>query len=163
MAIVKASRTINLPSEGSLTELRFYVVFTTPAATKVALGVANGLAHNLGARLILLVAQVVPFPLPLDRPPVHEAITSEVLSRLVSDKQVDTSVQVYLCRDRNETVRQELAAESIVLVGTRGRWLRRAEWALAKQLRNDGHHVILVANDETHALEAGMERVQPSR
>ena len=124
--------------------LRLYVVFTTLEGTKAALQVANGLARDLAAKVTLVVLQIVPYPLPLDRPPVHSKVAEKPLSELASGQGADISVSVYLCRDREETLRQKLPADSVVLIGTRRRWLDFAERALAGRLRHDGHHVIVV-------------------
>ena len=48
--------------------LEVVVLFTTMAETRSALEAASALAHGLSARVRLLVAQVVPFPLPLSEP-----------------------------------------------------------------------------------------------
>ena len=50
--------------------LRVTVVFTTAEGTIAALRTAAGLAKNLGARMALVVTEVVPFHFPLDHPPV---------------------------------------------------------------------------------------------
>ncbi len=44
------------------------VVFTTVPATLIALQRGGELAQQLGARIRILVPQVVPYPLPIDRP-----------------------------------------------------------------------------------------------
>ena len=151
------------PARSQDPQLDVYVVYTTPERTKVALRVANGLARGLGARLTLLVAQIVQYPLPLDRPPVQADFTERALSELASGQDVDTNVKVYLCRDRDETVRHELTAESVVLIGSGAQWWHRAERRLAARLRHDGHHVILVGNNKLHAVGPAVVRMQSSR
>ena len=163
MAIVRAPETTSPPAKSRDPHLEVYVVFTTPERTKAALQVANRLARGLGARLTLLVAQIVSYPLPLDRPPVHADFTERTLSQLASGQDVDTSVKVYLCRDRDVTLRQELAADSLVLIGTRTRWLRDAGRKLAGLLRRDGHQVILVETNRLHVIGPAMVRMQSSR
>ena len=51
-------------------KLNIAVVFTSVASTLTALKEAGNLASDLGARIMLVVPQVVPYPLPLDTPPV---------------------------------------------------------------------------------------------
>jgi len=163
VAIVRAPETTFPPAKSQEPPLDVYVVFTTPERTKTALQVASGMARCLGARLTLLVAQIVSYPLPLDRPPVQTDFTERALSQLASGQDVDTSVKVYLCRDREQTVRQELAADSIVVIGTRARWLSRAERKLARLLKHDGHYVILVETNKLHAIGPAMVKIQSIR
>jgi hypothetical protein len=62
------------PSRSALEEadqkLNIAVVFTSVEATPAALKEAGALATSLGARITLLVPQIVPYPLPLESPPV---------------------------------------------------------------------------------------------
>jgi len=51
-------------------QLNIAVVFTSVESTLAALKEAGNLANSLGARITLVVPQVVPFPLPLETPPV---------------------------------------------------------------------------------------------
>src|SRR6266849_4711039 len=51
-------------------QLEVAVVFTSAAPTIAALKKAGALADRLSARINLVVPQTVPYPLPLDSPPV---------------------------------------------------------------------------------------------
>lgn len=143
---------ISPPPEERGPELQLYVVFTDLAATNVALIAANHLAHDLDARVTLLLAQVVPYPLPQECPPVSLEFTEEVLSRLPCHN-AETTVHVYLCRDRDETIRQALLPDSIVVIGGRKRWWRNGEKTLARLLRRDGHRVIVFDTNRLHPVE----------
>jgi hypothetical protein len=103
---------------------------------------AGRLARDLGARVTMLAAQVVPYPLPLEKPPVAVEFTKQALLRMVSEEDIETAIEVRLCRDSQETIREALAPESVVVMGRRGRWWPIREWMLAWKLRRDGHHVI---------------------
>jgi hypothetical protein len=142
--------------------LRLYVIGTTPERTRRVLEIACALARDLDAKLSVLVAQPVPYPLPLDQPPVHADFIEGAWSQLARGQGIDTNVTVCLCRDRDETVRQRLAAGSIVLIGIRRRWLRSAEHILARMLRRDGHRVILV-DTKPGTLRSSIVRMQSSR
>ena len=85
---------------------------------------------------------MVPYPLPLDRPPVPVEFTERTLRALASEQTVETVVEFYLCRDREDTIRQVLKPESIVVIPGRKRWWPTADNRLAKLLRRDGHRVI---------------------
>jgi len=124
--------------------LRLHVIYTNPQTTQASLNVANLLAHDLGATLELLVATVVPYPLPLNSPTAPSHFTEEFLSALVSKCEVDVNVKVLLCRDREETIPHWLPAESIAVIGRRRRWGPESSWRLIRTLRQKGHHVIVV-------------------
>ena len=117
---------------------------------RAAHSLAGKLARDLGARVTLLAAQVVPYPLPLERPPVAVEFTERALLWMVSDEEVETAIEVRLCRDSEETIRQALAPESVVVMGGRRRWWPIREWLLAWKLRRDGHHVIYADSSDNH-------------
>src|SRR5690242_19970056 len=85
--------------EHPLIRLNIFVAFTSIRSTLVALKEAGALASSLDARLTLLVPQVVPYPLPLERPPVLVEFNEKRFRVIASTSPVQTSVQIYLCRD----------------------------------------------------------------
>ncbi len=104
------------------------------------------MARDLHARITLIVAQVVPYPLPLADPDVPVQFTERVLESLAVE---DTTIEIYLCRDRNETIRRALPPDSLVIVGARKRrwwpsWLPSRESQLTRLLRHDGRRVLVV-------------------
>jgi hypothetical protein len=109
---------------------------------RAALRVAGTLVRDLGARVTVLAAQVVPYPLPLEKPDVAVEFTEQALLRMVGDEEVETAIEVRLCRDSEETIRKALPPDSVVVMGGRRRWWPIREWMLAWRLRRDGHHVI---------------------
>jgi hypothetical protein len=165
MTCVRAAERLSIapPPHERGPDLQLYVIFTDLPATNLALQAANQLALDLNARVTLLVAQVVPYPLPQECPPVSIEFTEQVLSRLLGDKEVETAVHVYLCRDRNETIRQALGPDSIVVIGGRKRWWRNGEKTLARLLRRDGHRVIVFDINRFHLAEALFKNVGSTR
>lgn len=123
--------------------LNISVVFTSVAATLVALKEAAALASSLGARITLLVPQVVPYPLPLESPPVLVEFNEKRFRVIASESPVETKVQIYLCRDPFETLTLVLNASSLVVLGGPKRWWPTPEGRLARKLRKAGHEVIL--------------------
>ena len=107
---------------------------------------ASRMAHGLGARVAVHLPREIPYPLPLVAPPVAVSFTEERLLCVARNQLLDTSLQIYLCRDLTETVRGLLKPESIVVLGGPKRWWRTREVKLAQILKRDGHHVI-----STHA------------
>ena len=154
MARVNAVTTISItsPAREKDPNLQLYVPFTDLEATKAALETASHLARDLSARLVLLFAKLVPYPLPLEAPPVSSAFTAGVLSQLAVEQEADVPARVYLCRDRDVTIRHALGPGSLVVMGFRKRWWLNRTPPLARLLKRDGNEVILV----------GISRFQPA-
>ncbi len=122
--------------------LNIAVVFTSVDSTLAALKEAGALASSLGAQITLLVPQVVPYPLPLESPPVLVEFNERRFRVIASQSPVETSVRIYLCRDPLETLTRALSTGSIVVLGERKRWWPTREKKLARQLRRAGHEVV---------------------
>jgi hypothetical protein len=123
--------------------LNIDVVYTSIDATLAALRRAAELASRLAARITLVVPQVVPYPLPLESPPVLLDWSERRFRVIAEESPVETTVQIYLCRDRIQTLSAVLKPRSVVVVGVRGRWWwPTAEKRLARKLRAAGHEVI---------------------
>ena len=122
--------------------LEIVVVFTSPEPTVHALKRAGALAARLNGRIVLLVPQVVPYPLPLETPPVLVEFNENRFRVMASESPVETNVQIFLCRDRFETLASVLKPGSIVVVGGQKRWWPTKEEILARQLRRAGYEVL---------------------
>jgi len=128
-------------------KLNIAVVFTSVESTLPALKEAGNLANSLGARIKLVVPQVVPYPLPLETPPVLVEFNENRFRVIASQSPVETSVQVYLCRDRLEALKSALKPGSIVVLGGKKRpwpthWVPSKDERLARQLRRAGYEVL---------------------
>lgn len=127
-------------------KLDLKVIFTDLPKTAAALAAARTMAQGLGARITLMVARVVPYPLPLAEPDVPVEFTERLLEPLAAE---DTTIEIYLCRDRNETLRRAVPTDSLVIVGARKwrwwpSWLPSPEGQLTRLLRRDGRRVLVV-------------------
>jgi hypothetical protein len=122
--------------------LRLAVVFTSIEATLAALKKAAQLATRLGARITLLAPQVVPYHLPLESPPVLLDWNERRFRVIAEETPVETTVQIYLCRDPLETLKSVLSPGSLVVIGGNSRWRPDAGRRLARRLRGAGHEVI---------------------
>lgn len=128
--------------------LNISVVFTSVEATLRALREAGALANRLGARITLIVPQVVPYPLPLTSPPVLLDWNERRFRVIASESPVETAVNLYLCRDRMEILRMALKPGSLVVVGGRKRrWWPTSEERLARTLRRAGHEVVFAGTE----------------
>ena len=67
-SLCTAVRRPHSPAEDAESSLNISVIFTAVEATLAALKQAGILASNLGGRISLVVAQVIPYPLPLNKP-----------------------------------------------------------------------------------------------
>ncbi len=124
--------------------LNIAVIFTSVESTIAALKRAGVLASSLGARIVLLAPQVVPYPLPLDSPPVLIDWNENRFRAIAAESPVETVVRLYLCRDTIETLKAALKPKSVVVIGGRNKWWPFIkEKAIARQLRRAGHEVIL--------------------
>jgi len=128
-------------------ELEVNVVYTRLPGAAKTLNIASGLAAGLGARVTLHLAQVIPYPLELKSPPVAVQFTEQQLLTIAGEQPVETSIQIYLCRDLTETIRQVLKPESVVVIDGGKCWWPVREQRLAAALRRDGHRVILANGD----------------
>ena len=131
----------------SESKLNIAVVFTSIHATLTALKRAGALAASLGARITLLVPQIVPYPLPLESPPVLLDFTERRFRLIADESPVETVVRIYLCRDGWDTVSTELSAHSLVVVGGRRRWWPTRAERLAGKLSRAGHEVIFAETE----------------
>src|SRR5215471_18162128 len=80
------------------TKLELQLVFTGFAAAKCALSFVTQYARDLGARITILAARVVPYPLPLEKPPFDIGLLERDLGALAAAQHVETAIQIYLCR-----------------------------------------------------------------
>src|SRR5215472_6279230 len=125
-------------------KLNISVVFTSVPYTLAALKAAGSLSNRLAAQITLIVPQVVPHPLPLESPPVLLDWNERRLKVIAEESPVETKVNLYLCRDRLQTLNSVLAPHSLVVIGGPRRWWPTQEKKLARQLRRAGHEVVLV-------------------
>ena len=125
------------------------VLFTTSKPTLAALRTARRLVREHGAPVRLIVMLPVPYPLPLASPPVPLGFTERQIRGFVSQSPVATKVELYLCRDRREALRDFLKPGSLVVLGGERRWWGGGrERRLARWLQSNGHSVVLAAPDE---------------
>ncbi len=127
--------------------LQVTVVFTSVDATIAALKRAGSLAGSLATSITLVVAQVVPYPLPLNSPPVLLEFNERRFRIIAGATSAETTVRLYLCRNRWETLKAVLRPNSLVVVGGRRRWWSTEEKGLVRKLRRAGHDVIFTETD----------------
>lgn len=122
--------------------LEVTVVFTSDQGTAAALQSAGVLASKLRARITLVVPQIVPYPLPLESPPVLLDFSQRRFAQIASLSPVKTIVRLFLCRDCFETLQAILRPRSLVVIGGLKCWWPSREKRLARQLRRAGYEVV---------------------
>lgn len=129
--------------EQSEPRLNISVVFTSVKPTLSALREAGRLASSLGGYITLLVPQVVPYPLELEKTTGWDDFHARRFRTVAGASSVSTTVRVYLCRDPEAAVLAALTPHSLVVIGGRKRWWPTSEKRLAGKLRRAGHEVIV--------------------
>jgi hypothetical protein len=125
-------------------ELRVFVPHTSRQLTKACLSAVSALTSNLGARVTLLAVQIVPFPLPLDRPDVAPQFVERELVAMAREIEAPVDVQVMIARDLDMGMRQGLTPSSLVVVAAKKRRWPNAEVKLARSLARAGHSVAIL-------------------
>jgi hypothetical protein len=128
-------------------QLNIFVVFTSVEGTMAALRTAGTLASRLHGHITLIVPEVVPFHLPLNKPPVLHDWNERRFRVLAAGCPVETSVMFYLCRDRDGALAGALKPHSLVVIGGKKRWWPTSECRLARRMRGLGHEVILTETE----------------
>jgi len=129
-------------------KLAIAVVFTSVAATLAALKHASVLAQILDGSVTLLVPQIVPYPRPLTSPPVLIDWNERRFRAIAAVSPVNTTVRLYLCRDRDETLMAFLPQRSLVVLGGPRRWWRwTSERRLAQKLKRTGREIVFIETE----------------
>jgi hypothetical protein len=121
-----------------------YVVFTSIDWTLKALEKARELAKPLDANIVVVAVQGVPFPLPLDLPPVPMEFVVRRFEKKAGEFPARTHIAAYLCRNPMEAFKRILNRNSQVVIGVKKRWMPSHNERLAKKLRRAGYDIILV-------------------
>lgn len=128
-------------------QLNVTVLFTSVEGTMAALHTAGTLANKLGGRITIVVPEVVPYHLPINKPPVLHEWNEKRFRVLAAESSVETSVRFYLCRDEDEMLARKLTSHSLVVLGGKKCWWPTRESRLARRLRSLGHEVILAETE----------------
>jgi len=122
---------------------------------------ASLLARGLDAKIALVVARVVPYPLSLLEPQVNADVIQQALRAPAVTVGVDVSIWIHFCRDRNHAVRGALPPGSTAIM-TRPRCWNWEDQALARYLRRDGHQLVVIDSDGGDRIFRSNEKMQSS-
>jgi hypothetical protein len=129
---------------GDGTRLEVVVLFTTVPGTLLALRRAADLASQLNARIEIIIPEIVPYPLPVDRPPVAPSFLINRYRTIVQQAGIDADIRICLCRERRAALAATLKPGSLIMIGIRPRWWLTKEARLARWLEAQGHRVVVV-------------------
>src|SRR5271169_4070595 len=129
---------------GRSRDFSVFVPYTGADLTRAALAAVVALTRNLGAHVSLVAVQVVPFPLPLDRPAVSPSLFEQELKALADRVEVPVDAHVVIARDREVAFDRAIAPGSLVVLATRKRWWPTPQARLARLLARAGHSVALL-------------------
>ena len=125
-------------------KLEISVLFTSRESTIAAVRRAAAMLKGLDGRISLIDVQTVPYPLPLDRPPVALDFTQRRLLAIAAESELESKASVYFCRFRWETLLRILKPGSAIVIGTRKRWWTSREKKLARKLQRAGYQTLVV-------------------
>lgn len=144
-------------SERQDSRLHLTALYTTLEGTLPALRTAGVLAKELKARIDVLTIQVVPHPLPFDRPQVPVWFYERLMDALASQVGLDdVTTRVCLCRDQKQCLRQLLAPRSLVVLGGKRGWFSK-EQRIEQWLASLGHQVVFVDLNHVPKLQQRLQ------
>ena len=143
----RVQESVGWPSPAEVTggrRLEINVLCTSVQATVRAMEKAVEFARGLNARVHLLAAQEVSYKVPLESSPVAVEFQEALFRKIAQRYDVDARVDIFLCRDAEQTFLQHLPRHSLVVLGSPKRWWPTREERLARHLRHSGHEVVVV-------------------
>lgn len=128
--------------------LQVFVLFNGLQSTANALRTAARFLADLGGEVVIAAPQVVPYPLPIDRPPGNSSILISRIQGAVERAGIGSPVEnvtIAYAREIKTGWKALLPAHCIVVVG-RPSWLspiqRITSWFNRRSLRQLGHEVV---------------------
>jgi len=123
-----------------------HAIATTFDGTRAALATAVPLARGLGAKLVLIVPRIVPYPADLEVPADSAEFFAKRYRTVVEELEGDARIEVCVCRTVDDIVAKLMRVDSqIVIGGPAGRWLTSPEERFANRLSRLGRRVVFVA------------------
>jgi hypothetical protein len=119
------------------------VPYTNPELTRHALRHAAA-CSDLNVQVSLVDVQVVPFPCPLDRPPINQEHSYRRLQTLFRESGVRGRAAVLYTRDWMEGFCEALEPKSLVILAANKHWWPTREKKLARVLLKAGHQVMFL-------------------
>jgi hypothetical protein len=131
------------PSDAAIGVLRIVIPYTTPELTMAALRHA-AVCTDLNVHVSLVDVQAIPFPCPLNQPPIDRGFSKLRLQDLFLKCGLPGTTSVVYTRDWLEGFRRVVERNSLVILATKKHWWRTREEKIAGALLKAGHHVMLL-------------------
>jgi hypothetical protein len=119
------------------------VLFTSVESAEVALKQAEELTRGMKSGIRLICPQIVPYPLPLERPSVNLRHLRNEMSHVSRCAGLEPECEIILARDLKSALETALKPKSIVVLATRRRLWRTQEEKLKIKCEKAGHEVVL--------------------
>jgi len=103
------------------------------------------MCSDLDVHVSLVDVQVVPFPCPIDQPPIDNQHSRSRLEALFSETRLSGRAAVLYTRDWLEGIRRVSEPKSLIVMATRKRWWPTREEKLARSLSKAGYQVMLLS------------------
>src|SRR6266850_195426 len=107
-------------------------------------GLGSALSTRLWLEIHLIDVHTVPFPCPMECPPVSKEHSERRLLELAQQSRLPGRAHVVYSRDQFEGFLGALQPKSLVLLATKKRWWPTRETKLARFLTQAGHEVMLL-------------------
>jgi hypothetical protein len=137
----KSSKLLEAPS--SKQTLDVVVLYTSVELTEAALERAEQLAQGMELRVRLVCTQIVPYPLPVERPPINLTHLERKLAQISERCHLTVETEIVLARDMVTALKSTLKPESIIVLASNHRLWRTKEETLRNQCIKAGHEVVL--------------------
>jgi len=123
--------------------LDIVVLYTSEELAAAALLRAEELAHGMKLRVRLVCAQMVPYPLPVDQPPINLQYLKSELERVSDRCSLEVQGEIVLARDMQTALKSALKPNSVVVLASHCRFWQTKEESLRKECIKAGHEVVL--------------------
>ena len=120
------------------------IPYTTPQLTREALRYAGVCTDALDVHIHLIDVHTVPFPCPMECPPVSKEHSERRLLELAQQSRLPGRAHVVYSRDQFEGFLGALPPKSLVVIATKKRWWPTRETKLARFLTQAHHEVMLL-------------------
>ena len=128
-------------------ETAVYVIFTSIDWTLKALEKAREISKPIEADIAVVAVQVVPFPLPLDKPPVPMEFVIRRFEEKAAEFPEGTKISACLCRDPLVALKRVLKRNCPVIMGVRKTMWPNRDKRLAGKLKRAGYEITLVETE----------------
>jgi hypothetical protein len=123
------------------------VLFSTAEGNIPAFKQAVALAREIDAGLRLIVLEEVPAPLEPDAIPASAELMIRQLWTAVPTYGIESRVQMYRCRNKEQALGRILGGPSIVVIGGGRGWWLADKRPLSRLLEKCGHLVFVVTDE----------------